>query len=251
MIFNSQLEWNNRIFITGTSRTGKSWFRDWIIKKYINEDKRRYFIVIDDRLNNLKNLYQEGFYIQNVNRDQLTGYNYEKFIRYHEKIAFLPGDLSGEETEQFINMICNIIWNLTDTLFIVDEGHVLLNRRYEPEEVRRIQRGGAKSGIDTLFVSQRMVDISPDIVGLSNLYCTFRITEPNSIERMLRYYDKFQTQDQNLIDDDLKQKQKNKCKKLIKKDTKQLISSLPNRYFLYSDTEEGIQEITSTEILNQ
>ena len=106
MNFKRQLEWNNRIFITGTSRTGKSWFRDWIILKYIKENKRKYYIVIDDRLNNLEKLYNNGFYIQNINRDHINqNYNYYKFIKYHQKIAFIPGDLNGEEVKNLINRL--------------------------------------------------------------------------------------------------------------------------------------------------
>ena len=56
-----QLEKNLRILITGTGRTGKSWLKDWVISKYMEYEKRGFYIVIDDNINNCKSLIDKGF----------------------------------------------------------------------------------------------------------------------------------------------------------------------------------------------
>ena len=244
-----QLERNNRILITGTSRTGKSWLKDWTIKKYDKLNKRRFFVAIDDNINNCKALIDKGFQVEEIDRNNIFyEYDYRNFLLDNEKVVFILNDLVDEEIAEFIGKITNIIWTLGDTLFVIDEAWQYINKYTNPKPLIRVIRGGAKVGIDTMIISHRLQDIPTQVISLLNTIISFRLVEDNTIQKIKQYYNQFTLPDnKHLIDNDLKKSQKKKCKDIIKSsDITQILRNLPNRYFLYSDTVEGIQEITSS-----
>lgn len=250
-----QLEWNNRIGIIGTSRTGKSWLLKYIINQYIKNNKRRYYILIDDKLSNVVELYEKGFYVQEINKDNINGnFNLEKFIKYHEKVVFLVnGFVEQKEIHSFLNKLAAVVYTLKDSLFVIDEAHQFLPQgKYEPVNIKKLQRGGAKDGIDFIISTHRITDVSPDIVSLLNVIISFRVNEPNSVERSAEYFDQFYNpENKDLIDPDLDQQTKNRFKELLKsRNPEYIIRNLRNREFLYADLPEGIQEITSSNLLS-
>ena len=250
-----QLEWNNRIGIFGTSRVGKSYLKDYIVKKYDKLNKRRYYILIDDKMSNVLDLYQKGFYIQEITQDNINGnFNLKKFIKYHEKVVFLVnGFVEQKEIHSFLNKLAAVVYTLKDSLFVIDEAHQFLPQgKYEPVNIKKLQRGGAKDGIDFIISTHRITDVSPDIVSLLNVIISFRVNEPNSVERSAEYFDQFYNpENKDLIDPDLDQQTKNRFKELLKsRNPEYIIRNLRNREFLYADLPEGIQEITSSNLLS-
>lgn len=250
MNFGNQVEWNNRILITGQSGTGKSWFRDWIINYYIKCNKRRYYIIVDDRLSNAERLYKKSFKIQEIENLKYVN-KLRNFIRYHEKVYFII-NMDRERTNEFLEKLINILYTLKDILFVTDESHLFYKRYKEPDGIEKLLRNGRKDGIDQIYVTQRLVDISPDIVDLCNRKISFRITGKNSVERIAEFYDKFDGNfnnlDDSLIDNEISKKDKKIAKKLINKFNKPeyFVSNLSNRFYLYAKEESGKQEISST-----
>ncbi|MFW6046666.1 MAG: hypothetical protein ACOCP4_02605 [Candidatus Woesearchaeota archaeon] len=252
--FKNQVEWNNRILLTGTSGAGKSWFRDFLILHYIRNNKRRYYVVIDDRENNAKNLYEKAnFHLEQYSRSvSEKNINWKKYIRYHEKIYIVPTNVTQEDIKILINNIILALWELTDALLIIDEANQFLKPGiFEPEEMRRFLRGGRKDGLDSMVITHRVVDLAPNLVALFNRHISFRVTEKNSVQRLEQYFDQFYQPSSSLLDPELRGKDKKDLQKMINKYSKpeNFIKNLPNRCFLYSDTENGEQEISSTNIL--
>lgn len=249
-----QLEWNNRIGVFGTSGTGKSWLMKWIIKQYIKHNKRRYYVIIDDNIRNVKEYQELNFKLQAVNRSMINQeYNFKSFIKYHEKVCFIFDDLLQEEIKEFLNKIGYALYSLTDSLLAVDESHYFLTPgKNEPSEILRYERGGRKQGSDFILSTHRTTDISPDFINLLNVKISFRVNEINTIERLSMFYDQFNNVSNNdLIDPELTLSQKKQAKKIIKCNSPSMIlKNLPNRFFLYSDSENGIQEISTSNILN-
>ena len=246
-----QLKWNNRIFIIGTSRTGKSYLRDWIIGRYIRNNNRRYYCIIDDRLDNvmdLKNKY--GFKIIEVNKDNINkNINFKKIMQTYEKVAFITTNVLQSELKSWLNKISYTMWDLGDGLLVIDEAWAYLKRgKHDPEEFKRVVRGGAKQGLDTIVVTHRIQDIDPDLIALFNIFISFRIDEPNSIDKVVNYFDQFNNPDKSLIDNTVKNKSKRKLNQLVNSYSKpeQIIKNLPNYHFLYADRVNSIQEITSS-----
>lgn len=254
MFFGNQIEWNNRFSITGMSRTGKSWLRDWITKRYIEKNKRGYYVVIDSQLINAENLYKkENFKIQEINKKMknISKTAIKNFIIEYKKVYFVIEELSLKECQSFINKVCQVIKKLKDTLLEFDEPYNFFDVNNCPSELITVYRSGAKHGIDLISSSQRLIDVPPTLVSQANIYIAFRNTEPNTLNRLKKYYSEFNKPNLKLIDSELKSKDKKKAKKIIKKYNKpsEILRNLPNRFFLYSDVERGIQEISSTNIL--
>lgn len=254
-MWQKEAEYNNRILILGTSTTGKSWLRDWIISQYIKHKKRRYYVVIDDRKNNAEMLYKKyDFHIEEINRSMINKrYNFEQFIRDKERVYILPQDLNNAEVKKLLNRLSLAVWNLTNTLLVIDEAYQFLKRgKYEVEEVERISRGGRKDYIDLMICTHKITDIPTDLLNLFNIYISFRTTEKNNLDKIKQYYDQFYNQSNKLIDNRLNDSLKKEIKSIISNSDRprDIIKKLPNRFFMYSDTEQGKQEITSSEILS-
>jgi DNA helicase HerA-like ATPase len=250
-----QLEWNNRIGIIGTSRTGKSWLLKYIIKQYIKMNKRRYYILIDDKMSNVIELEKQGFYIQEINKDNIDDkYSLKKFIKHHEKVVFLiNGFIDQAEIHKFLNRLAFVVYHLKDALFCIDEAHAFLpSGKYEPKNIVKLERGGAKDGIDFIISTHRITDVSPDVVSLLNVIISFRVNEPNTRERLAEFFDQFSNPDNNeLIDQDLDRQTKKRFKEMLQlKNPEFILPKLKNREFLYADLPEGIQQITSSNLLS-
>lgn len=250
-----QLEWNNRIGIIGTSRTGKSWLMKWIIKQYIKNNKRRYYILVDDKLSNVIELKDKGFFIQQLNKENIEGnFDLRKFIKYHERVAFvINGFVDQEQIHAFLNDLAYTVYYLKDSLFCIDEAHGFLpSGKYEPVNVKKLERGGAKDGVDFIISTHRLTDVSPDIVSLLNVIISFRVNEVNTVDRLAEFFDQFYNPENNdLIDPDLDQQSKKRIEDMLKTRSPEFIlKKLKNREFLYADLPEGEQEITSSNLLS-
>jgi nucleoside-triphosphatase THEP1 len=245
------LETNIRLCLTGQSGTGKSKLLQWIITQYIKNEKRRYYVVIDDRESNVKYLEKEhGFYIQDINDNMvqnLDNINFKNFIKHHEKVCLIPTYLEQEDITKIIDEISISAYKLTDILLCIDEAHSFLKRgKYFSNNFSKVVRGGRKDGICSIISTHRITDIDPDYLALFNLFVSLRNTEENTLKKLNNYYNKF---DFSMIDSNLKTKHKKEIREIITNNPKpiDLISKLPNRFFAYADREKGIQEITRSE----
>ena len=249
-----QLEWNNRFFITGKPRTGKSWLRDYIESKYRINNKRRYFVAIDNNISNVQHLKNKGYHIEIYDRHKAKkDYDWIEFIQYHEKVAFVLSGCLQDEIENFVNNICYALEMLGDFLLMIDESWLFLKRgKNEPDEMNRVLRSSPKTGGDVLVISHRVVDLNPELISSFNTFISFQVTEPNSIKMIDHYFDRFNGYKEKLIDSDLSKKYYNKLKKLYKNNPSpdKLLKKLPARSFLYSDLDNGIQEISTTDYLS-
>ena len=248
-----QMEWNNRIGVFGTAGTGKSWYTKWIVKQYLKLKKRRYYVIFDDNIRNIKEYEKMGFHIQEVDQEVINmDINFISYIKYYEKVVFLFNDLLPEEVPSILNPVADSLYQLSDSLLVIDEAHYFLQRGSNiPKQVIRYERGGRKQGSDFLVSTHRTTDLDPDIINLLNCIVSFRVNEINTIQRLSKYYDQFNSYSKDLIDNELNLQQKNKAEQIIKlQDPEEILKNMPDRYFLYSDVKNGIQEISCSNILS-
>ena len=217
--------------------------------------KKRYYILVDDKLSNVIELKEEGFYIQEITKENINAdFDLEKFIKYHEKVVFLiNGFVDQSEIHKFLDKLAYTVYQLKDALFCIDEAHQFLKTgKYEPENIVKLERGGAKDGIDFIISTHRLTDVSPDVVSLLNVIISFRVNEVNTVDRLAEFFDQFYNPENNdLIDPDLDQATKSRFKDMLKSHNPEyILKNLKNREFLYADLPEGIQEITSSNLLS-
>ena len=242
-------EYNNLLGVFGTSGTGKSYMVKWILKRYMKNRKRDYFLIIDDDLENVKEYKKMGFKVEEINQNILNkNINFAQYLKTVKKLVLVDQGLIKGEVREFLNNLGYQIRQMKSTLLIIDEAHHFLKRgKYEPEQILRYQREGRKRGNDLIITTHRITDISTDFHNLLNSLIVFRLNNINAVKRVYHDFTEFDNYSDKLIDPELTRSQKNKAKKLIKRyDTKQLIKKLPDRWFLYSDPRHAVQEISTS-----
>ena len=226
------VEWNNRILIAGVSGTGKSWLGIYILSQYILQNKRKYFVFLSDnraeydRYNHNPQMRPKnlGFKLVQFGSEQASKkWNFAEILRKNNRLYIETGDLSSEEVQNLVNDLSKAFWQLGNGFFVIDEAWTFLNRRYPPKNYERLARGGRKNSVDVMAITQRVVDIYPDILSQYNLIISFRLAELNDKMRISRYFEDF-----NGVRPD------------------EIIGTLKQGEYIIKDTEQGLQEREST-----
>lgn len=210
------IEWNNRWLIVGSSGRGKTWFALWVIAQYVKMNKRSFFVFLSDNARDYNKLNHPptirpanlGFKLVHFGAEHAKRtWNWKRILLKHRRLYIETGNLLSEEMVSLVNQLSKAFWNLGAGLFAIDEAWQFLPHTNPPLEFERLIRGGRKRGVDTMVISQRVVDIHPRILNSLNLIVAFGLAEKNDVDRISRYFDPIRGLDPKLIIPNLKQGQ--------------------------------------------
>lgn len=210
------IEWNNRWLIAGASGRGKTWFALWVISQYVRMNKRSFYVFMSDNARdyNKSNHPPEirpanlGFKLVYFDAEHAKrAWNWERILQKHRRLYIETGNLLSEEMVLLVNRLSRAFWNLGAGLFAIDEAWQFLPHANPPLEFERLVRGGRKVGVDTMVITQRVVDIHPRVLNSVNVVVSFGLAEKNDVERISRYFDPIGGRDAKLIIPNLQQGQ--------------------------------------------
>lgn len=226
------IEWNNRWLIAGASGRGKTWFALWAIAQYVKLNKRSFYVFLSDNARDY-NKYNHhpsirpanlGFKLVRYDAEHAKrAWNWERILQKHRRLYIETGNLLSEEMVLLVNRLSRTFWNLGAGLLAIDEAWQFLPHTNPPLEFERLIRGGRKKGVDTMVISQRVVDIHPRILNSLNLIVAFGLAEKNDVDRISRYFDPIRGRDPKLI-----------------------IPTLGQGQYLIREVETGKQELNTT-----
>jgi len=182
---------NNRIWlIVGKSGCGKSWFGRYILTQYLQNRAIKYIMVIDNSPDHFyEGLQTQGFYLQEYGEVEAQGnYNWENFIKANKRILLEITNLKQEEITCLMDNVSKALYNLGDSLILVDEAHIFFPCHHHSIEFERLLRGGRKKGIDVIMITQTLTDLNLIALRLTNVLILFQTTEANEVERALQYF---------------------------------------------------------------
>lgn len=210
------IEWNNRWLIAGASGRGKTWFALWVISQYVTMNKRSYYVFLSDNARDYNKSNHPmpirpvnlGFKLVHYDSEHAKrAWNWERILQKHRRLYIETGDLLSEEMVLLVNRLSRAFWQLGAGLFAIDEAWQFLPHTNPPSEFERLIRGGRKRGIDTMVISQRVVDIHPRILNSLNLIVTFGLAEKNDVDRISRYFAPVRGRDPRQVIPNLRQGQ--------------------------------------------
>jgi len=182
---------NNRIWlIVGKSGCGKSWFGRYILTQYLQNQAIKYAVVIDNSSDHFYGgLQTQGFFLQEYGEvEAQRSYNWENFIKANKKVLLEITNLKQDEITRLMDDISKALYNLGDSLILVDEAHIFFPYHHHSIEFERLLRGGRKKGIDVIMITQTLVDLNLIALRLANILILFQITEANELERARQYF---------------------------------------------------------------
>lgn len=153
-----EIEPNLRVFITGKTQSGKSYFAKYLLKYYKNyiiyDIKREYskFGAVVHSLDDLKNAIYNGC----------------------NRLVYQPNDLSAEHFDE----ICDFIFaELKNILFLVDEVHNYCQKMKITMGFKRIitVAQGDPYNIGVIAITQRPANTHNDIISNSSLIISFKL----------------------------------------------------------------------------
>lgn len=210
------IEWNNRWLIAGASGRGKTWFALWAISQYVNLNKRSYYVFLSDNARDYNKHNHPmpirpanlGFKLVRYDAEHAKrAWNWERILQKHRRLYIETGNLLSEEMVLLVNRLSRAFWQLGAGLFAIDEAWQFLPHTNPPLEFERLIRGGRKRGVDTMVISQRVVDIHPRILNSLNLIVAFGLAEKNDVDRISRYFAPVRGRDPRQVIPDLRQGQ--------------------------------------------
>lgn len=210
------IEWNNRWLIAGASGRGKTWFALWAIAQYAKLNKRSYFVFLTDNARDYNKTNHppairpanNGFKLVQYRAEHARhAWSWQRILQKHRRLYIETVNLISEEMVSLVNQLSKAFWQLGSGLFAIDEAWQFLPHTNPPLEFERLVRGGRKVGVDTMVITQRVVDIHPRILNSVNVVVSFGLAEKNDVERISRYFNPVQGQDPKLIIPNLQQGQ--------------------------------------------
>lgn len=96
--------------------------------------------------------------------------------------------LHGEGLSVLLSSLVARLHKLEDTLFIIDEAHLFLDRYTAPDPLVTTIRGGRHWGIDNLLVTHRIADVHPDARSVITHLAAFRTVAHLDREVLYRNY---------------------------------------------------------------
>lgn len=171
--------------IMGKTGMGKSYFTCSLID-YLAENRK--LVMITDQNRDIEMLDQIVDFPK-LTHVEVTGQNvnripYAKLISEEQAMAFEFMNVLDDEQNDALNEICRVIYNEGDTVLYIDECHLFFPRFNYPVELERLIRGGRKFGIDTVLVTQQVVDLRKTALRQAYILVLFRITEENELKKL-------------------------------------------------------------------
>lgn len=158
-------------------------------------------------------------------------YEYElNPTNYREKLKKLPGvlvqykrlivhfdEMSLDDMKKLADVIHHVVYKLGNTIVVMDEAHLIVDKK-NPSQYAVINAVmGRKKGIDTIYISQRPQQLAPVIRSQTNFKLIGTMDDETDIRAVSSYVGKYA----------------------------KLLEKLPERHFLFKDY-KGKLYITST-----
>lgn len=156
---------NERIFICGRTRTGKTYFARKLIAKF------KKFIVYDPDLE----YFDLGKIVTSLQ-------DFKEAIKKHSKVIYQPRSYQQEE---FIDLCTFIFNNLSNLVFVVDEVADLAPNNAIPSAYSMIMRRGAKRGIGSIALTQRVALVDKTIIAQADHLISFQQFLDNDINKLI------------------------------------------------------------------
>jgi len=182
---------NNRIWlIVGKSGCGKSWFGRYILGEYLQNRAIKYIVVVDNSSDHFYGgLQAQGFFFQEYGEAEAQGsYNWENFIKANKRVLIEITNLKQDEITRLMDDVSRALYDLGDSIILVDEAHIFFPREHQSIEFERLLRGGRKKGIDVILITQTLIDLNLIALRLANVLIVFQVTEANELERARQYF---------------------------------------------------------------
>ncbi len=90
-------------------------------------------------------------------------------------------DLTPDEARTWIDSLIGPLEKIGNLALVVDEAHQFCRHDHIPESLVRLPRWARSIGIDVFFVTQRLVDLSPDIRAVLTYLVMFNCDEPRDL----------------------------------------------------------------------
>ena len=148
------IEWNNKFLIAGTSGTGKTWKGLYLLKEYIRQEKRQYYVFLANSgrdYDNPKHIEtirpaNLGFHHILFNSEHAkNSWKWTEILQKYPRLYIETGDLVQEEISGLVDSLSTAFWTLENSLFIIDEAWSFLTRKTRQEPFERLARGGSEN----------------------------------------------------------------------------------------------------------
>lgn len=227
------IEQNYRTMISGVTGTGKSHLSAWTLSYYIRRNKRTFYVFLAEKQGDFDNPnHPPGMRLSTLGFKRLVygreyagrTWNWEKVLRRWPRLYVQVGDILPEEITPLVDGLSAAFVRLGAGVFVVDEAWMMLSReRKPPREYMRLARAGRTRGVDLVAITQRPIDVHPNIRTQFNMLATFRLTDDRDLQWLAPKFQPFDG-----------------------RDPWRVINSLQQGEYVVVDTENGEQEKTST-----
>ncbi len=155
---------NERVFICGKTRTGKTYFAKSLIKNF-----KKYIIYDPDHE------YSElGFVVKNFK-------DFKQALIKNSKVIYQPKSYGQEE---FIEVCRFIFTRLKNVMFVADEIADLAPNNSIPQEYALIIRRGGKRGIGSIAITQRIAECHKTPIAQAEHIISFYQFLDNDVKRL-------------------------------------------------------------------
>lgn len=176
----------NKIFtVFGKKGSGKSYTTSKIIDYYYKNNIRDNIVTIDfsddyikdKNLNFLSSVY--------IDSETALKIDYQKIIEDNNYILFEFGGMPEKTRKKAAANIVNAVFNLKNTLLVVDEAYLFLPKTGSIEEFETAISGGRKEGIDQVYITQRIQQINLLAISQSDIFICFKVQESREIKKIM------------------------------------------------------------------
>ena len=176
---------HNQIYtVIGKSGSGKSHLVAGMIDYYYRNEIRENIIVIDS-----SNDYKEDKGLDFLNHlylqeDEVGEIDIEAVIKDHKQVLFEFAGMTEEKRRSLCDQIVNAVFNLGNTLLVVDEGYLFVPKQGKMKSFQKALSGGRKEGIDQIYIIQRVQQINLLVLSQKDVLISFNINESKEIEKV-------------------------------------------------------------------
>ena len=176
---------NRRWLIIGITGSGKSYFCDYLIDKYMALEQRRNLVIVDSTDAYKKEIpYLQHCEVRPLDYSQI---DFERIIREKQYVLFEVSGLLPEQDVQFMDALCTSVMNVKDTLLVVDEAHRYLPLYHPSSQFLILLREGRKHYVDTVIITQFPVDLNLIARRQANSLVVFKLLDDTDTEKVAYY----------------------------------------------------------------
>jgi len=176
---------NRRWLIVGITGSGKSYFVEHLIKKYVSLKQRKNIVIVDSTDAYKKEIpYFKHCEVRPLDYSQI---DFDRIISEQQYVLFEVSGLLPEQDVVFMDALCSSIINVKDTLLVVDEAHRYLPLYNPSKQFLILLREGRKHYIDTIIITQFPIDLNLIARRQANSLVVFKLLDDTDTEKVAYY----------------------------------------------------------------